>query len=84
MCEFLSKVQLESRSNDEEIGTIMASDDPEDAGEESSTTPDIEKVRLFLQRHAASKASRSRPPLIDLPCDRLSRVRTPIHVGDDT
>ena len=71
------RVRWESKSDDEEIGTIMASDNPEGADEEGSTTPDIEKVRLFLQRHAALKSSRSRPPLIDLPCDQLSRVRTP-------
>lgn len=47
------RVRWESRSDDEEMGTITASD-LEGAGEEGSTTPDNEKVRLFLvQRRTA-------------------------------
>jgi len=57
----IKRVRWESRSDDEEIGTMTASDDPEEAGEEGSTTPDIEKVRLFLRCRAVSRTSRSRP-----------------------
>ena len=66
----VKRVRWESRSdNDEEMGTITASDDFEGTGEEGSTTPDNEKVRLFSQRCAASWTSCPWFPSIDLSCN---------------
>ena len=48
------RVRWESRSDNEEIGTVTASDDYDGTGEEGSTAPDNEKVCLFLQRHTTS------------------------------
>ena len=53
------RVRWESRSDDEETVTITAS---EGTGREDSTTPDDEKVRLFLELRTALLTSRSRPP----------------------
>ena len=52
--ESKKRVRWESRSDDEEIGTITASDDLEGTGEEGSTAADIEKVRLFSMVHYTS------------------------------
>jgi len=48
------RVRWEPRSDNEEIGTVMASGDFDGTGEEGSVTPDNEKVRLFLQRRTTS------------------------------
>ena len=48
------RVRWESRPDDEEMGTVTASGDIDETGEEGSTTPDNEKVSLFLQRYTTS------------------------------